>query len=389
MKLKLERLTIATRLRLGFALMVLMLVIVSVLGISRLAQNQQRMDEITTGHNVKSKLAITMRETVYERMVALRNMALVGSRAEMEPEIQRIAAEKKRYAAARDQLGRMITAQGEASTNEEALLARIGQLDGTALPLIEQAAEMAIAGQADQVYNVLIRELLPVQTVWMQSLGELISLEEQLTGHATREVQSASSDARLMMIVMGIAAVVVASVVSLVLARGMLAQLGGELSYSKDLAERIASGDLAVVVNTRPGDDSSLLAAMGRMRDSLASLVGKVRSDAETIAATSGQLAAGNVDLTARTVEQAQGLEQTAALMSTFTQAVKQNAENAALANTTIGAAAAGAKKGSAVVLEVVETINSISESGSKIADIIGVIDGIAFQTNIDRKSVV
>ncbi|RJG04000.1 methyl-accepting chemotaxis protein [Noviherbaspirillum sedimenti] len=383
MNLKLERLTIATRLRMGFALMVFMLGIVSVLGITRMAQNQHRMDEITTGNNVKSKLAITMRETVYERMVALRNMALVGSRSEMEPEIERIAAEKKKYADARDQLEQMIAAQKGASTNEASLLRRIRELDGKALPLIEQASELAMAAQADQVYTVLIRELLPVQTIWMRSLGELISLEEQLSAQAARDAQSSYADARLMMIIMGIAAVVVATAVSLVLARGMLAQLGGELSYAMDIAERIASGDLAVDVRTRPGDESSLLAAMGRMRDSLAGLVGQVRNDAETIAATSSQLAAGNVDLTARTMEQAQGLKQTAALMSTFTEAVRQNAANAELANTTVSAAAEGAKKGSAVVLEVVETINSISESANKIVDIISVIDGIAFQTNI------
>jgi len=383
MNLKLERLTIAARLRMGFALMVFMLGIVSVLGITRMAQNQHRMDEITTGNNVKSKLAITMRETVYERMVALRNMALVGSRAEMEPEIARIAAEKKKYADARDQLERMFTAEKGTAADEASLLARIKEFDNKALPLMEQAAAMAIAAQADQVYNVLIRELLPVQTLWMQSLGELINLEEQLSAQATRDARSSYADARLMMIVLGIAAVVVATTVSFVLARGMLAQLGGELSYAMDIAERIAAGNLAVDVRTKPGDESSLLAAMGRMRDSLARLVGQVRSDAETIAATSSQLAAGNVDLTARTQEQAEGLRQTAALMSTFTEAVRQNAENADLANTTVNAAAAGAKKGSSVVLEAVETINSISESGSKIVDIISVIDGIAFQTNI------
>lgn len=383
MHFKLDRLTIATRLRMGFALMVLMLGIVSVLGITRMAQNQHRMDEITTGNNVKSKLAMTMRETVYERMLALRNMALVGSRSEMEPEIERIAVEKRKYAGARDQLEQMIAARKDTPANEASLMARIEALDGKALPLIEQASAMAIAAQADQVYTVLIRELLPVQTLWMRSLGELISLEEQLTAQATRDAQSSSADARLMMIIMGIAAVVVATVVSLVLARGMLGQLGGELSYAMDIAERIASGDLAVDVRTRPGDETSLLAAMGRMRDSLAALVGKVRSDAETIAATAGQLAAGNIDLTARTVEQAQGLEQTAALMSTFTEAVTQNAESADRANKTVNAAAEGARKGSAVVLEVVGTINSISDSANKIVDIISVIDGIAFQTNI------
>lgn len=383
MKLKFERLTIATRLRMGFALMVFMLGIVSVLGITRMAQNQHRLDQITTVNNVKSKLAISMRETVYERMVALRNMALVGSRAEMEPEIARIAAEKKKYTDARDQLSRMIAAQKGTAAKEAAMLARIKELDSKASPLMEQAAAMAIAAQADQVYNVLIRQLLPVQTQWMQSLGELIDLEEKLSAQATRDAGSSYADARLMMIILGIAAVIVATLVSFVLARGMLAQLGGELSYAMDIAGLIAAGNLAVDVRTKPGDESSLLVAMGRMRDSLARLVGQVRSDAETIAATSSQLARGNVDLTARTKEQAEGLKQTAALMSTFTEAVRQNAENADLANTTVNAAAEGAKKGGTVVLEAVETINSISESGSKIVDIISVIDGIAFQTNI------
>ncbi|GGI52910.1 methyl-accepting chemotaxis protein [Oxalicibacterium solurbis] len=171
--------------------------------------------------------------------------------------------------------------------------------------------------------------------------------------------------------------------IGMVIARGMLRQLGGEPDYAASVASSIAAGDLTVDVQLRKGDSGSLLFAMRGMRDSLARIVSEVRSGTDTIATASGQIASGNLDLSSRTEEQASSLEETASSMEELTSTVKQNVDNAKQANQLAATASEVAAKGGTVMTEVVETMRSINDSSKKIVDIIGVIDGIAFQTNI------
>ncbi|CDS50365.1 Methyl-accepting chemotaxis protein I (serine chemoreceptor protein) [Polaromonas sp. CG9_12] len=169
----------------------------------------------------------------------------------------------------------------------------------------------------------------------------------------------------------------------LLVIRGIEKSIGGEPDDAAEIARRIASGDLAVTVDTRANDQSSLLFAMKTMRDSLAKIVGEVRQGTDTIATASSQIAAGNQDLSSRTEQQASSLEETAASMEELTSTVKQNADNARQANQLAVSASGVAVKGGNVVAQVVDTMGAINTSSRKIVDIIGVIDGIAFQTNI------
>ena len=163
----------------------------------------------------------------------------------------------------------------------------------------------------------------------------------------------------------------------------LVKRLGGEPDYAVEVAGKIAAGDLAVDVATRAGDRSSLLFAMRSMRDSLAEIVGQVRAGTDTIASASDQIVAGNIDLSARTEQQASTLEETAASMEELTGTVRQNSASAREANQLALSASSIAQKGGQVVGQVVDTMGNINESARKIVDIIGVIDGIAFQTNI------
>jgi methyl-accepting chemotaxis protein len=167
------------------------------------------------------------------------------------------------------------------------------------------------------------------------------------------------------------------------IARSLGRQLGGEPDYAASIVGRIAAGDLAVPIAIGANDRSSLLVAMKAMRDSLINIVSEVRVSTDTIATASGQIASGNLDLSSRTEEQASALEATASSMEELTGTVKQNADNARQANALAQSASEIALKGGAVVAQVVDTMGSINESSKKIVDIIGVIDGIAFQTNI------
>jgi methyl-accepting chemotaxis protein len=173
------------------------------------------------------------------------------------------------------------------------------------------------------------------------------------------------------------------SVFVVAIVRNIERSLGGTPEQAAALARRIAQGDLATPVETRAGDTASLMASMKTMRDALAGIVGRVRAGTATIAGASHEIAAGNADLSARTEDRAAALEETAASMEELTSAVRQTADNADQADALARAASAAAGRGGAVVARVVDTMASIDASSKRIVDIIGVIDGIAFQTNI------
>jgi len=167
------------------------------------------------------------------------------------------------------------------------------------------------------------------------------------------------------------------------LVRNIERQIGGDPEVAVAVAQRIATGDLSIEVAVRAGDRTSLMAAMKSMRDALAAVVTQVRAGTDLIAAASGEIASGIQDLSSRTEEQASSLEETAASMEELTTTLKQSADNARQANVLAESSSEVAGRGGAAVARVVETMASINASSSKIVDIISVIDGIAFQTNI------
>ena len=167
------------------------------------------------------------------------------------------------------------------------------------------------------------------------------------------------------------------------MSRSVLKQLGGEPNFAAEIAEKIAEGDLTGVIETSKNDRTSLLFAMKRMKESLANIVGGVRGFTDSITTASQGITMGNKDLSHRTEAQAATLEETASSMRELTITVKQNTENAKQANQLAFSASEIAVKGGQAVNEVVQTMASISNSSKKIVDIISVIEGIAFQTNI------
>ncbi|AVS72988.1 methyl-accepting chemotaxis protein, partial [Paracidovorax cattleyae] len=178
-------------------------------------------------------------------------------------------------------------------------------------------------------------------------------------------------------------AVATAVALGLWVTRSITRQLGGEPNYATGIVRQIAQGNLAVDVETRNGDQTSLLAGMKDMRDQLARVVGQVRQSSDSIATGSTQIATGNADLSQRTEEQASNLQQTAASMEQLTATVKNNGETARQATQLANSASEVAERGGTVMGQVVNTMGAITDSSRRISDIIGVIDGIAFQTNI------
>lgn len=196
---------------------------------------------------------------------------------------------------------------------------------------------------------------------------------------AKEQIQSASV---LMLAILG-ASMAAGILVALAIARGLLKNLGGEPDYAVEITRKIASGDLTMDIALKPGDQNSLLFSMKSMQQVLAKTVLSIKGAVESVASGSHQISAGNSDLSIRTEEQASSLEASVASIGALTETVKRNADNARQANELAVSASEIAAKGGTVVAQVVDTMSSINNSSRKIVDIISVIDGIAFQTNI------
>jgi methyl-accepting chemotaxis protein len=379
--MNLNNMKVGTRLALGFALVLVLLVAVAVVGILRMAQIQDRLDHVVSVSNVSTGLVVEMRNNVSDRLASLRVLTLMTDPADMEPEIAKFKEQTAKYDAAQAKLAALFATY--ANGQEKALLNQIKEHEATAMPAIGRATDLYLAANAMGATRVMIREVRPVQRKWTDALNALSALEDKQNAQSKADAETAFANARNFMLVLLVLAVVIGIVAAVVITRSLLKQLGGEPAYTAKIAGSIAHGDLSIVIDTKASDRGSLLVEMKEMRNSLVGIVEQVRRGTETIGTASREIAAGNIDLSSRTELQASSLEKTASAMEQLTSTVKQNADSAREANALAATASDVARKGGDVVSQVVGTMGEINTSANKISDIIGVIDGIAFQTNI------
>ncbi len=380
--MNLSNLNVGTRLSAGFALLLTLLVASLLLGLNRMADMQAKIDQISSVNNAQVEQIMAMRASVFDRMIAVRNVVLLTQMSDMQPEIDRIKDGEKKFATADEKLVRLFE-HPSTTEAERSLLKHVHEQHAAIVAPMARAIELGMQNKSVEATKVLIDEVRPVQRKLMTDLGELAALESRLSHEASDAASSAYESAQRLMIILGVIALLAGVTAAWFITRSLTQQLGGEPSTAVEIASRIAAGDLDVQIDTRAGDSSSLMYAMKSMREKLADIVRNVRNGTDTIATASSQIAAGNLDLSSRTEQQAASLEETASSMEELTSTVRQNAENAGQANQLAINASEVAQRGGHVVSEVVQTMEQINASAKKIVDIIGVIDGIAFQTNI------
>lgn len=246
------------------------------------------------------------------------------------------------------------------------------------LPIL--AALRAGKTEEAQRFQIILQQLVPPVTAGIGSLRKL-----QVDVAKDEYDRAAINYTRLravMITVVGLGALIAAGA-GFLLIRRVYFELGGEPEYAAEIVRAIAGGDLSILVETLQTDEQSLLFFMREMQENLAKTVSEIRQATDSIAVASGEIASGNLDLSARTEQQAGSLEETASSMEELTATVKHNGDNSRQANELARTAADVAIKGGQVVSQVVRTMDLIDISSRKIVDIISVIDGIAFQTNI------
>ncbi|HYD61238.1 MAG TPA: methyl-accepting chemotaxis protein [Noviherbaspirillum sp.] len=369
---------VGSRLAIGFGIVLALMLVLIALSISRMSFIRASMDGIVEGDAAKLRLVNSMRDLVRYQSVTVRDVVMQEDFAFKKKELKLAKQSKETYRTAATQLETLLT-----SSEEKATLARIADIDSKVRVSMDKAIDLSLSGDQVEAANMIRDEVRPGQIELIGALDSLLKHVETGSMEAATAAGQTYRNAVAAMLTVGTLALLIGIAAAALITRTLLKQLGGEPDYAARIAGQIAAGDLAVNVETKAGDRSSLLFAMKEMRDSLARIVSEVRSTTDTINTAAGEITAGNLDLSSRTEQQASSLQQTASSMEELTAIVKQNADNAHQANTLASSASDVASKGGVVVHQVVQTMDQINNSARKIVDIIGVIDGIAFQTNI------
>ncbi|OWW22011.1 chemotaxis protein [Noviherbaspirillum denitrificans] len=364
---------IGARLGFGFGLVLVLLVVLAAASLSRMSTIHLSLEKIINENNVVIKELNDMRQSVMLVAVAVRNVSVMTNEDEVNAEIKHISAANTEYQESAAALSKLIT-----DATAKAALAKIETARAATAPGVDKA--ITLAKKQGDVIPVLLSSVVPHQRTWLEAIDEMISQQQKLAMATSGEADDIYTNARLLTIALAAAALAIGAFIAWYVTRSIIVPLQDAVH----VARRVADGDLTTRVMVESKDETGqLLAALRDMNESLVRIVGEVRAGTDTITTASSEIAHGNMDLSSRTEDQASSLQMTASSMEELTSTVKHNADNAAQANKLATTASEVAVKGGAVVSEVVQTMGSINESAKKIVDIIGVIDGIAFQTNI------
>ncbi len=377
----LKSLSISSRLSLGFGCVLVLLVAVAAVGQLSLGKVHEQMRQITEVGANKAKLVNGMLESVSAIGIQGRSAAMLNDidPKQAREQIEAVAKTLKEYAAEESALAALLTPDN-ATDAEIQLLTEIRALGAKTRPELEAAIKATDDGDTVGATLALMTRVAPSETAWRGKLSELITLQNTLNAEATATAETTQSRARMVSGLLVLLAMGLGALIAWRITTSITAPIGRAVV----VAERIARGDLTSQVEVRIHDETGrLLEAIAAMQERLRSLVGEIGQTADSILVASSEVASGNLDLSQRTEQTSHNLQSTASSLVDLTGTVSQSADSARQANQLASTASDAATRGGEVVGQVVRTMDTISASSRKIADIISVIDGIAFQTNI------
>ena len=375
----LHRVPIGPRLALSFGGVFMLMAVMAGFATLQLSQMNARMSHIIEGNNQQIARVNTMIDSVSQRAIAIRNLTLLTDPDLKKQEQQSIEEASKAYASAEKELLALID-RYDASEAEKALLEAIKRSEKATVALMGEATDLGMANQTEDAVSFLMDKVRPRQARWITVLQTLSGLQSKTSAEFAADAAASYARARMLLISFVGAALMVGMLLAWLVTRSITRPINAAV----DLARTAATGDLTGRIATDGHDETASLAkALAAMNENLVRVVDQVRQGSEHIATGTREIAAGNSDLSQRTERQACSLAQTAASMEEMRSTVHNNAQTATQASDMAEGASQAAVRGGAVVEQVVRTMAEITESSRRINDIIGVIDGIAFQTNI------
>jgi methyl-accepting chemotaxis protein len=369
-------LKVAVRLAAVFALIVGLLAVVSITAFVKINNINRSIDQIVNDRYLKVRWAFDLRDGINEQIKYLRGMAIdINNAAGNEKRFGQMEVAVKQTKEALDKIAaRQVTEGGKKKIKAVDDARQVFDTGRTELMALIRA------GKGDAANEYVLRKITDAQNNYLALARAFAdSQSSQLSAEGAKAVEDGA-----MAIKVTLACSAAAVLASIILGYLMARSIVKPLTEAVRVAENVASGDLTTRIEPHSKDETGqLMQALRKMNDNLVNIVSGVRRGTDSIATASGEIASGNLDLSARTEQQAGSLEETASAMEEMTSTVRQNADNARQANQMAASASQIALQGGEIVGRVVSTMEEINQSSRKIVDIIGVIDGIAFQTNI------
>ncbi len=374
--MKFNQLKIGTRLGIGIALAAILLAINVWIGISGMASIKNQLDLANDDRVPKAAAIAAVKENLLLQAVTVRNLVLLTDAGMMKGENDFL---QKSYADL-DKSLKFLETTLISPASKEKFAAMKATIASVRVPLDQVAAKGLANTDSEGATKLLLETVKPGQ---VKASAEATELANILVSNGAAAQEQANKDYQSsvqLLIIVGVLAVVLLIVLGYLLVKAIT----GPVNVAVAVSQAVAEGDLTTRFEAEGNSETAmLLKALKAMQNSLVSVVSNVRTNADGVATASSEISQGNNDLSARTEQQASALEETAASMEQLSSTVKQNSDNARQANQLAQSASTVAVQGGDVVGQVVETMKGINDSSKKIADIISVIDGIAFQTNI------
>ena len=371
--------SVAQRLAFGFGTLVALSLFGSAVSAWQAQVIAAKVERVVEVNNAMSDAVGHLRNSMDEMAIQVRGVALMTEMKSITAEVEVFKGAKARYLADEKTLQALAAGAG-GNEGERRMVKDIAALAAQTIPMLQETANQAADGNNVEAALSLTNRILPLEKQWR---GQLQSLQKAIASDNAAAAASARTAEAALTTILGVfalAAIGVGSLVGWRVINGVRRPLADAMAF----ARRVAEGDLSVHVRAERDDElGQLLQALATMQARLRDLVGHIRSTAESIGTASREVAVGNQDLSERTEQTAGNLQNAASAMTQLTGNVRQSADAASQANTLATSASDVARRGAQAVSTVVATMDEINASSRKISDIIGVIDGIAFQTNI------
>ncbi|MGC4079166.1 MAG: methyl-accepting chemotaxis protein [Rubrivivax sp.] len=375
--------TVRTRLLASFGLLASLVLVVSAFALNAQWRSYRLFAGYVNEDARRLRLSNQVLDAANARAIGARDLVIVdsdGDRAKLKAVVGEADARVQERLA---KLKQAIAAADDVGPRERELFAEIERIESEYGPVARAIVELGASGQREEAVRRIDERCRPLLARLITAADAYVEHGNQLAAEHVGLADASFAAQRWLLLGIALSALGLAGALAHLVTRGLTRSLGAEPAELGAVASRVAAGDLGQVSGADRAPSGSVLASLGAMQQSLARIVAQVRTASDSIATGSAQIATGNADLSQRTESQASNLAQTAASMDEMSASVRHNSETARQATQLAGSASTVARQGGEVVGAVVSTMQEISDSSRRIADITGVIDGIAFQTNI------
>ncbi|MBI5269186.1 MAG: MCP four helix bundle domain-containing protein [Burkholderiales bacterium] len=375
-------LSVRARLAGGFGALVVVMLLLAAWSLYALDQSNRSYAHYVHGKATAIEHANQVLDAANARAVSARNLVLIADATERTAEHARVKQAHEAMGQALKELKELVSRDPDAG-REMAMVDAIQEVESRYGPVALDIVGLAMADRRDEAITRIDRDCRPLLDALLKAVTTYTDHARDTAQAEAREAEASAALSRQLLLAGCAVGLVLAGVLAFVITRGLVRALGAEPSRLGEVARQVAEGNLAPIADAETAPAGSVMASLGHMQQGLARVVGQVRSASDSIATASQQIATGTSDPSQRTEEQASNLQQTAASMEQMNASVKQHADSAREATQLAASASAVAQQGGDVVQRVVATMGEITASSRQIGEIISVIDGIAFQTNI------